>query len=101
MYFLISYMDKQSMAGYQYSDFLNDTTAGNVISVVIRQNNEIPTGRVTVSLKNGLTKAFYVGDINDIVDYCLEKGITYTLQDVSRPSFFLTSILPYLIRTAA
>ncbi len=97
MYFLISYMDKQSMAGYQYSDFLNDTAAGNVISVVIRQNNEIPTGRITVSLKNGLTKAFYVGDINDIVDYCLEKGITYTLQDVSRPSFFLTSILPYLI----
>ena len=101
MYSLVTYAERQNTIGYEFRDFNLDAKAGNVVSVIIRQNEEVPTGRITVSLKNGLTKTFFIEDVSKVLEKCTESGIPYKLQDVARPSVFLTSMLPYLIMLVA
>ena len=39
---------------------------GEVVSVEIRQNTQVPTGRVSVHLKDGTQGSFAVSDVNRI-----------------------------------
>ena len=39
---------------------------GEVVSVEIRQNTQVPTGRVAVHLKDGTQGSFAVSDVNRI-----------------------------------
>jgi len=82
---------------YEYGDFLKDLKAGNVKSVVISQNEETPSGKVAVNLKNDKTATFYVPDVTAVESDVIENGIPYNMLDVSKPSVFLTTVLPYLL----
>ena len=88
---------------YKYKDFLNDMKNKNVSEITINQNKEIPTGKIIVKLKNDETKSVYVSDVNKVSDDIEEinnnvgTDIRPYLEDVSRDSIFLTTVLPMIL----
>ncbi len=89
---------KKPVNEYTMSDFKADLAEDNVDSVVVRQNQEVPTGVVTVSFRLGTGKEFYVSDVNYIVNDVLSEypNVKVHLQDVTRPGL-LATLLPYII----
>ena len=88
-----------------WEDFTKLTQEGKVESYLIRQNKNVPTGRVEIQLEgqNGETgeiKYLYVSDVNELQDYLRDKNIEYQIMDVPRESLFMTTIMPMLIMLA-
>ena len=88
---------------YQYNDLLNDLQNGKVTQLNISQNKEVPTGKVTVKLKDGSTKYVYITDVNQVISDIKDindktnQNIQPGIADVRRDSVFLTNILPMLL----
>ena len=90
---------------YSYAQFVTDVELGVVESVTIIQNEETPTGKIYVDYVGGKvsSKMAYVSDVNQvqqiIIDYNAksEVDITVELEDVDRPGFFVTVLLPIII----
>ncbi|MCR5154061.1 MAG: ATP-dependent metallopeptidase FtsH/Yme1/Tma family protein, partial [Lachnospiraceae bacterium] len=82
---------------YSYDDFLNDLSKKNVKEVVINQNAEAPTGNVIVTLKDDTKKKFYVVNTERAFWDAHDNGITPAVSDVSKPNWFVTGVLPYII----
>lgn len=71
--------------------------AGQVEAVQISQNAEVPTGNVTVLLKDETKKTMYVSDVNEIQQMMDKYGFgNYYCTNVPQKSW-LESFLPYLI----
>ena len=87
------YTEEYSMAAFEAAVEKDD-----VVSVVISQNEEVPTGEVTAELRDGTYASFYVTDVNAVTAYLADHdSIPVKVRDVSRPSIFMTEILPTLI----
>lgn len=88
---------------YKYNDLLNDLHNGKVTQLNISQNKEVPTGKVTVKLKDGSTKYVYITDVNQVISDIKDindktnQNIQPGIADVRRDSVFLTNILPMLL----
>ena len=93
---------------YSYGDFLADLDDGKVVSVTITQNEEIPTGKISVGIAGSDSKrTTYVTDVkaveNAIIEYNDKNSkaqVDYNIGDVERESIFLTTILPFIIVAA-
>lgn len=94
----ISDFSRNLRSGYEYYNFQQDIEAGNVEKVIIKPNQETPTGEISVQLKNGEKEQFYYTDVNEVADYAYEHGLgdKVVTQDVDRPSILFT-ILPYIL----
>lgn len=94
----ISDFSRNLRSGYEYYNFQQDIEAGNVEKVIIKPNQEIPTGEVSVQLKNGEKEQFYYTDVNEVTNYAYEHGLgdKVVTQNVDRPSILFT-ILPYIL----
>ena len=79
----------------EYESFLNN--ADTITGIVVKQNAEVPTGEVYVTLSTGLVHHMYVSDVTSIIEELNVKYPTYRLNDVERESWFMTSLLPMLI----
>ena len=71
-------------------------------AVTVRQNKDVPTGRVEIELKQedadgDLIKYYYVSDVNEIQDYLKEQAIDYEMLDVPQDNWLATTILPTLL----
>ena len=84
-------------SSYRYQNFQEDMKAGNVKDVSITMNKEVPTGKLSISLKNGSDKTLYVPDVNQVLKDTKEYHIYPLVSDVARDSIFVTTILPVLI----
>lgn len=94
--YLISTLTNQESA-YTYGDFLDDLKQDKISSVVITQNKEVPTGKLTVKFKDGEKEILYVEDISTVTADLKENGrADYRLKDVERESI-LWEIIPYII----
>jgi cell division protease FtsH len=82
---------------YSSTQFVDDIDKGNIKSIEINQNQEVPTGSVTVTLTNDSTKTFYVPDVKEITQLAAENKIVYHTNDVPQQNWFLTSVLPYIL----
>ena len=83
---------------YNYETFVGDLMEGQIDNVVIKQNKEIPTGKLTITYKNDDVKSLFVPDVNRATeDLRKAKDTKYVVKDVSRDSIFLTDILPLII----
>ncbi len=85
---------------YNYRQYVEDLAAGKVLSVTITQNQETPTGVVNVVLSDSTSKRFYVVNTESAWEAAYLYGLDPYIKDVSRPSIFLTTILPYVIMFA-
>ncbi|MCD8154725.1 MAG: ATP-dependent zinc metalloprotease FtsH [Clostridiales bacterium] len=93
------YLDTQVATDSDYTmlqleQALEDET---VISAVISQNQEVPTGSVTVEIVGEGSQVLYVTDVNDVQELLESYGISTTVEDVSGDSLFLTTFLPILL----
>ena len=74
------------------------TEPESISNVTIDQNPEIPTGKVYFRSTHSEDKIVVnVSDVNETVRMLEEAGITVTLGDVKRNSYFMTTILPVLM----
>lgn len=87
-----------------WREFEEVIAEGNIKSVNISQNKNVPTGRVEIELKNGAdgkdiqVKYLYTSDVNEVQKYLKEKGIeNYTMSNVPQESWFANTILPMLL----
>ena len=88
---------RQTNDNYTFSEFQQDLKDNAVSEIAIRQNSEIPTGVVTVTFRDTSKKLLYVENVGTITELLNEKNITYTLHDVTRSSYFVSTILPMVI----
>nr|WP_066712809.1 ATP-dependent zinc metalloprotease FtsH [Clostridium sp. Marseille-P299] len=77
--------------------YLESLKNGNVKSVEIYPNEEVPTGRIKVELNDGNTYTFNSTDIKDQEQQAMDEGVAPVVHDIEKPSWFLTSVLPYLL----
>ncbi|MCX4320071.1 MAG: ATP-dependent zinc metalloprotease FtsH [Lachnospiraceae bacterium] len=93
---------KQNAANaYTMTEFKAALSAGNVVSVEVEQNREIPTGTLTIRLKDSAVKELFVSDVNEVQQLFEEEGFhNYFLQDVPQESWLL-NLLPLLIVLAS
>lgn len=98
---LVWYLISSSLtsgASYTYGEFVNALKNGNVVSVEIVQNKEVPTGKVEILLNTNQVKDLYVSNVEQTEALLKEYGITnYIMEDVQRESFMATTLLPCLI----
>lgn len=95
----ILYMANSFMHSSEYisnHEFMEILDSGDVISVSISQNSEVPTGVVRLRLRQGTEKVVYVSDVNDTVKILDEKFPHYTMGDVKREGFLATYIIPII-----
>lgn len=82
---------------YTYGDFIKDVKEGNYTEIVVKQNEETPTGRVVVRYASGEKKSLYVSDVNTVTEELKSMGVKdYKLKDVDKDSV-LWDIIPYII----
>lgn len=86
-----------SSDNYAYENFLSDLNEGVVTKVDVYPNIEVPTGKVTVTLSEGSKKQFFTPNSEEIEDLVMAKGIGYEYHNITKPSWFLTNVLPYLL----
>ncbi|MDF2607158.1 MAG: ftsH [Clostridiales bacterium] len=82
---------------YKNSDFISDLENGEVQSVVLDQNKEIPTGIATVTLTDNSVKQIYVPDIAMAEEMIKEAGVQYNISDIPTEGSPWLSILPYIL----
>ena len=98
----------RNAVNYTYEGFINDLADGKVKDVTISQNQEIPTGKITVKLSDDSKKNAYVNDVEAVETAIItynktakdDAVVTYKQGDVQRDSVFLTTILPFIIVAA-
>ena len=87
-------ISKQAITHEMYESYLE---SDDIASITLLQNSEVPTGEVTLELKNGLSMYMYTSDINKIAEELDKKFPSYTLEDVKREGWFTAYVLPSLI----
>ena len=81
-----------------YSTFVKEVEAGNVTAADIRQNSAVPTGRVTLSLKDDSSvRSLNVSDVGKVEEFLQENDVKYSLEDVQKESIIMSAVLPSLI----
>ena len=81
-----------------YSTFVKEVEAGNVTAAYIRQNSAVPTGRVTLSLKDDSSvRSLNVSDVGKVEEFLQENDVKYSLEDVPKESIIMSAVLPSLI----
>lgn len=89
---------KQNAANaYSMSQFQDALKAKEVVSIEIKQNREIPTGSVNITLSDSTTRELYVSDVNEVQNMLTEyKFVNYTIDNVPAESW-LMNLLPLLL----
>lgn len=74
------------------------STGKNVSDVYINQNSAVPTGTVSVTLKDdGNTRKVNVSDVEQVEKLLTENQVEYRLSDVPKDSMLTTVVVPMLI----
>ena len=68
-----------------------------VLQARIRQNSEVPTGTVEVEIEGQGQKRVYVPDVKDAQELLAEYHIDPMIENVSRESILISTILPMLM----
>ncbi len=73
--------------------YMIEEKTAEITTIDITQNREVPTGVVYITTKENGEYTFYTDDVNRVVDYLINKDISYTLYDVDRPSWLEENIM--------
>lgn len=87
----------QQSEEYTNKEYEAALDGGQISSVGIVQNKQIPTGQLDVVLKDGSRKQLNVSNVNEIQEELKEKNVEYHVYDVPKDNTFLTTILPILV----
>ncbi len=84
-------------ANYTYQEYLKDLADGTITRVIIRQNEEAPTGQVSVVDKNDSMRTFNVVNTETAWKAAMEAGLSPEVLDISKPNWFMIEILPMIL----
>ena len=88
-------MHQQEMT---WSEFVSEVEAGNVTDVYIEQSRAVPTGTVTLELKDdSSTRKVNVSNVEEVEDFCEENELEYRVEPVPQESVLSSVLLPVLI----
>ncbi len=88
-------MHQQEMT---YTSFVSAVQEKNVSDVYINQNSAVPTGTVSVTLKDdGNTRKVNVSDVEQVEKLLTENQVEYRLSDVPKDCMLTTVVVPMLI----
>ena len=88
-------MHQQEMT---WSEFVSEVEGDNVTDVYIEQSRAVPTGIVTLELKDdNSTRKVNVSNVEEVEAFCDENGLSYRLEPVPQESVLSTVLLPVLI----
>ena len=98
VYWFIGQMNMKQRE-YTYQEFTQAVQSGDVESVIIRQNKEVPTGRLEIQMKDQSEDVKYlnVSDVNEIQELLSKADVKCTLDDVPRESWFMTTMFTTLL----
>lgn len=98
VYWFIGQMNMKQRE-YTYQEFTQAVQDGEVDSVIIRQNKEVPTGRLEIQMKDQSEDVKYlnVSDVNEIQELSSKADVKCTLDDVPKESWFMTTMFPTLL----
>ena len=85
---------------YNIVDFERDLKNEKILSVTILPNEEVPTGEVSVLMEDKSSQSFYVSDVKDVEEILQEDdelAATYTVEDIQKPSWIITTLIPYAL----
>ena len=82
---------------YTYQEYLKELADGTITRVIIRQNEEAPTGKVSVVDKKDAVKTFNVVNTETAWKAAMEAGLSPEVMDISKPNWFMTEILPMIL----
>ena len=83
---------------YTWQQLQEDLEEENVAAAKISQNRQIPTGRVSVSLKSGEKHQLVVTDVNEVEELFKSENMTsYQIEDVPQENTMMTTLLPVIL----
>ncbi|NLL71907.1 MAG: ATP-dependent zinc metalloprotease FtsH [Clostridiales bacterium] len=83
---------------YTYARFVNDVDQGKVSYVDIYPNEEVNTGQVKVRFNTQeQRRSFNVSDVRVIEDILNEADVEFNMHKISKPNWFLSTVLPYIL----
>lgn len=84
-----------------YTQFVREVKDENVAEAVISQSKSVPTGTVTVTLRNPrAAKVVYVSDVNAVQEMLTENNVEYQMTKVQEDTILTAIVLPLLITLA-
>ena len=96
--FLSDSFEFNNQNAYTRARFSQDVEAGRVSYVDIHPNVELYTGEVKVSFKDQeQSESFNALDVREIESILHEEDVAYTTHKISKPNWFLSTVLPYIL----
>lgn len=92
---MLNSMDQQNTLSYQTFQKMVDN--GEISSVSVYQNREVPTGRLSLYDTNGNTSYVNVTDVNQVTELLEQNDIDYTVQPVEQENIFIRYVMPALL----
>ena len=92
---------KEKKETYTKGEFISQLEQGDVVSVNIQPNEQVPTGTLIINLKNGQINKLYVSDVVEIQRLLEEYNIDPIVDDVPQENWFITEIMPLLLLVVA
>ncbi len=80
-----------------YQEYLAALENGSVEQVIIRQNQQTPTGEVELKMKDSTIREYYTSDVTVEQRLLQEKGIDFITMDVPQENYVLSMVLPVLL----
>lgn len=68
-----------------------------ISSIVIKQNQQTPTGELDIAFRNGTSGKLYVSDVEATQKYLDEKGIDCMVNNVKQENYFFTIAVPIIL----
>ncbi len=84
----------RAVSASAYEKYLKDD---EISRAEISQNAEVPTGKVSFTLRDGTKYVVNVTDVNDAIQELEDHDISYTVSDVSRSGEWSTILIPFLL----
>ena len=92
----ISFSTKRNN-NYTYEDYKKSVRDGEVMSITIDQNKEVPTGTIYVVTNDYITHHFNATDVREIESEARGLGIAVKIEDVPEDNWFVMYVLPSLL----
>ena len=99
---LIAMISSDFMSGwteenYTYTQFKDDLSNHKIQSVVVGQNEQVPTGEIRVTMKDSKKHSFYAPDVNVVIEKLDDAHFTNVVVSGVETTPWYLEILPYAI----
>lgn len=82
---------------YTKGELVSQLEEGQVVAVEIQPNAQVPTGTLTITLKDNTVRTLHVSDVIEMEDLLAQYNIDPMVEDVPQENWFLTYMLPILL----